>query len=247
MTRDLDPRPGLLLTLAFVVLFFLPLELYYLAAYLLAALLSLGGRFGFKGILTPLKAIAPILVLTLVLTPFFIPHGELLFDLGGPLRWTAAGLREALRMILRFSGVTCGIYRYFAAVNADDFVLTLRWYGLPFKASLVITMAVRYIPLMMNLQAHVREAHRLRLPADPAGGSPSFSHRWRRLLPELTSVLIQAIKGIPHLAMALETKGFGRTRARSAYRTLPAGPRLFRDFWIAAATLALLLLPLILI
>jgi energy-coupling factor transporter transmembrane protein EcfT len=54
-------------------------------------------------------------------------------------------------------------------------------------------------------------------------------------------VMIQAVKSIPVLAMALETRGIGRKNARSSFWELKKG-RAFRLDLLAAALISALLL-----
>ena len=51
-------------------------------------------------------------------------------------------------------------------------------------------------------------------------------------LPVLTSLLIEAVKGIPLLAMALESRGFGRRNPRTVYAELKKGRRLVVDMTV---------------
>jgi energy-coupling factor transporter transmembrane protein EcfT len=62
-------------------------------------------------------------------------------------------------------------------------------------------------------------------------------------MPLFTSILIEAIKGIPSLAMALESRGFGRRTARTSYAALPAASRFVADLAIALAVSAVLTVP----
>ena len=46
----------------------------------------------------------------------------------------------------------------------------------------------------------------------------------------MTSVFVQAVRTIPALAMALETRGFGRRTPRTEWRVFPPGRRLTVSF-----------------
>jgi energy-coupling factor transporter transmembrane protein EcfT len=54
------------------------------------------------------------------------------------------------------------------------------------------------------------------------------------------------VKGIPLLAMALESRGFGRRNARTAYAELKKGGVFARDAAVCLALTALFLCPLVL-
>jgi energy-coupling factor transport system permease protein len=119
-------------------------------------------------------------------------------------------------------------------------VLSLRWFGLPYAACLVMTITLRTIPSLAATWHNVVDAHRLRSGLDGR-------RRRRRIVetygPVLTSVLIEAVKGIPALAMALESRGFGRRNARTSYAELKKGRALVGDMLVLAAASAALLWP----
>jgi energy-coupling factor transporter transmembrane protein EcfT len=62
-------------------------------------------------------------------------------------------------------------------------------------------------------------------------------------MPLFTSILIEAIKGIPSLAMALESRGFGKKTPRTSYAVLPAANRFAADLAIALAVSAVFTVP----
>jgi energy-coupling factor transport system permease protein len=209
------------------VVFFLPLRLAHLGAYLAASVLLIGISLGVGELWRPIRTILPILVLVLVLTPPFHREGNPLI---GEFRLlTDQGLEEAIRLLMRFTGITLLFFAYLRTTDPDRLVLSLRWFGLPFGAALVISIAFQYIPNFRVLYDQVRDAHRLRqaaaIPGAAAGASrPSgLFRRLGRSIPALTSVLILSVRRIPVLAMALESRGVGRGNRRTAYRSLPSG------------------------
>jgi energy-coupling factor transporter transmembrane protein EcfT len=60
-------------------------------------------------------------------------------------------------------------------------------------------------------------------------------------LPVLTSVLIQAVKGMPVLAMVLESRGFGRVNPRTSFVELKKGRALAVDLAVSAVVSAVFL------
>ena len=149
---------------------------------------------------------------------------------------TVPGILEVARLVLRFTGITLVYFALLRASDPETLILALRWFGLPFAASLSIGIAFQYIPTLKDLYDQVQEAHRLRRAAGGAQARPARSLRRRlsRSLPVLTSVLILSIRRIPVLAMALEVRGVGRKNPRSSFRKLPAGFPLLRDSLISA-------------
>ena len=175
---------------------------------------------GPRELLPPLQAIAPVLVFICLLTPPFHRGGPGVFTMFGIVLLTADGLRETLAMLLRFLGITLGFFAVVRTVSLDDLVLSLRWFGLPYTFCLVVIVALRTMPSLASTWHNVLDAHRLR------SGPPATRQRKKIVetyLPVLTSLLIEAVKGIPVLAMALESRGFGRRNPRTVYAELKRG------------------------
>lgn len=73
----------------------------------------------------------------------------------------------------------------------------------------------------MSVYVNTVDAHKLRLTVNTKlPGRWNLAARFKSMLSVLTSVLIQAVKGIPVLAMALETRGFGRKTKHGCLRQM---------------------------
>jgi energy-coupling factor transport system permease protein len=152
---------------------------------------------------------------------------------------TSEGLSEAHRLLLRFTGLTLSFFIVFRTLDMNDLILALRWFGLPFRVALIIIVSLRFIPSLFVVYKNVQDAHTLRASRGKKAGF------FQRTLPVLTSVVIQAIRSIPSLAMALETRGFGRGGRRTEYRILPMGLGFGLSLAAAVLLTALLFLPLL--
>ena len=243
-----DPRAKIALLLVFLVLFFLPIRLRHLAGYLVFLAVLSAGFLGFSNTLRPFRLIAPILLLVLLLTPPFYREGRVLLAVRGLTVLSLPGLLVALRLIIRFSGITLIFYMFIGTTSPDDLILAFRWFRLPFNVSLVLSLALEYIPAIRTIYDQVQDAHRLRLAGvtygGGMGGKKSRVGLIRRLVeavPAMTSVLVLSVRRIPTLAMALECRGVGRSSRRSSYHALKTGAPLLRDFAVAAALVAALI------
>jgi energy-coupling factor transport system permease protein len=231
----LDPRPKLVLLILFIVIFFSESNLYLQAGFIGVLLISIGTNPGPSHILTPFRLIWPILLLTAVLTPPFNTTGEVLIAAGGRTILTDSGALAAARMILRFSGITSAFFLFFSTTQNNSLILALRSFGLPFGAALTVTIALRYIPDMFRVYNSITDAHKLRTAGTGSSRKKKgFRQRLSGLVPVLVSVLIQAVKGIPALSMALEVKGFGRANKRTTCIKLPAWGHIKTDLFSAA-------------
>jgi energy-coupling factor transport system permease protein len=145
---------------------------------------------------------------------------------------TEEGFRTTLSMLIRFTGLTLAFFAVFRSIELNELMAALRWFGLPFSLSLLVIIAFRSIPSLGVTFRNVQDAHRLR--AGPLPMRRGGRRRLAALLPVLTSVLIQAVKGMPVLAMVLESRGFGRSNPRTSHVRLKQGGALVADFLVAA-------------
>ncbi|MDC7126006.1 MAG: energy-coupling factor transporter transmembrane component T, partial [Spirochaetales bacterium] len=146
--------------------------------------------------------------------------GNVLLKAGTWLCITNDGLSLAGLLILRFCSITSVFYLFFSTTETVNFILALRSFGLPYKAALTITISLRYIPDMFVTYNRITEAHKLRSAGINSTAKKSFKNRFGKFFPVLISVLIHAVKNIPSLAMALDSKGFGRENSRTSCKSL---------------------------
>ncbi|MBR5017742.1 MAG: energy-coupling factor transporter transmembrane protein EcfT, partial [Spirochaetia bacterium] len=190
-----DPRLKLILMLLYTAAFFCPVSALRYGLLLIPVMASGFITCGWKPFLSVFKLILPILVLTAAVTPFF------------------SGLQETVRIILRFIGITALFFLYFKTTDPDEFIQTLRFFGMPYRIALVISISISYIPLLLDTYHDAEAAHKLRYTEScPSLNRWNFIARFRAMLPVLASVLIQAVKNIPTLAMALEIRGVGKAK-----------------------------------
>ena len=229
-----DPRARLLALLGFSACFLVPAEplalLLLAAACLAVAGVALGGRQA-AGLL---RGLAPALVFIALLTPPFTRGGTALVTVAGFPLLTTAGVRAVVVYVSRLSGIAAVFFTLLRTLRLEELVLALRWFGAPFPAALAVTVTFRYIPFLAGTWHEVKDAHRLR----GTGTGPG---------PVLTAVMVKAVKTIPTLAMALESRGFGRREHRTSLVALPPSRRFtlhaFAVAAVCAAILVLLLLP----
>lgn len=239
---NLDSRPKFIMLLSFVVLFLVESNIIVQAAMLSGLLLLIGVSLGFKRIFAPVKSILPIIILTALLTPPFNTGGNVLFSIGNRVLLSSQGLYLTAGLILRFTGITAAFYLFFSTTVTESFILALRAFGLPYRAALTVTISLRYIPDMFNTYRRISDAHKLRTAGiGNVSRKKGFRYRLNHLLPVLTSVLIQAVKSIPALAMALDSKGFGRTNPRTSCRKLPGWSSITGQLAACSALLVLLI------
>ncbi|HTP59222.1 MAG TPA: energy-coupling factor transporter transmembrane component T [Spirochaetia bacterium] len=254
--HSFDARAKLILLVPAVACFFLPVpfwtQLPALAGFGLLIIFSLGVSELWK----PLRAIGPVLILICVLTPPFTRNGVPLLSISGFPLVTSTGLQATLSTVTRFAGITLAFVAVFRSMEPEHLALALQWFGAPYTMALTFMLALRYIPSLGATWRNVQDAHKLRVaPRAPLGreppGRPRSARalparsptRWRDSLPVLTSVLIQAVKGIPALAVALECRGFGRRAPRTSLLALKTGKGFAGDLIVCLIAAILLVAP----
>jgi energy-coupling factor transport system permease protein len=181
-----------------------------------------------------------VLILICLLTPPFHPEGRVLLRVFSFPLVTTDGLRMTLTMVLRFTGISLAFFAAFRSIELNELTLALRWFGLPFSLCLVVIIAFRSIPSLGLTYRSVQDAHRLRAGPAPSGRGGRRG-RLSSFLPVLTSVLIQAVKSMPVLAMVLESRGFGRVNPRTSFVELKKGRALAADLAVSAVVSAVFL------
>jgi energy-coupling factor transport system permease protein len=233
-----DPRAKLAVLVVAAACFFLPFRIEVPLVYVAGLALLVAACLGVKELLKALLAIAPLIVVVAVLTPFLTRTGPVLWRPFGVPILTLDGLFQTARLLLRFTGITLAFFAVFRTIEVNDFVGSLRWFGLPFSASLVIVIALRFIPSLIDAYRSIQDAHELR-----SHGKMRF---FDRLLPRLTSIVIFAVKRMPTLAMVLESRGFGRRERRTDFRGMRSGVGLAVHLFAAVTISLALLTPLVL-
>jgi energy-coupling factor transport system permease protein len=244
--HSFDARAKLILLIPAVACFFLPVPFWAQLPAIVGISLLIALSLGVTELWKPLRAIGPVLILICILTPPFTREGTPLLRVCGFSLVTSAGVLAVASTVTRFVGITLAFVAVFRSVAPDHLALALRWFGAPYNFALMLIIALRYIPSLGATWRSVQEAHRLRAAVpDSQGRGPRAPRRprWGDYLPVLTSVLIQAVKGIPALAIALECRGFGRRTPRTSLVSLKKGKGFAIDMLMCVAAAVVLVSP----
>ncbi len=209
-----DPRIKTTVLLCMVIFFFLPVSIAAIFVIFTSLILIGINSLGSLRILQPFKMILPILIFVIILTPPFFKGGNIILMFNNIVFLTSEGVVQTIRLIFRFTGITISFYIFFSTTSINYFILTLEWFKLPYKAALIITIALRYIPSMVIIYNNIQDAHRLRTTNN---GKKHFWKKLNNVFPTLVSVLIHSIKSIPSLSMALELRGIGIETKRTQF------------------------------
>ncbi|WP_320128094.1 energy-coupling factor transporter transmembrane component T [uncultured Sphaerochaeta sp.] len=227
-----DPRAKIFLMVLFCIWFFMPITLSGLYVVVLLIIILGSLNTGFRQSAKTFKSILPMLIFMVIFVPFNVRDGQSLLSLGSFTLVTKEGALEAARLAGRFIGITYVCTLLFATTRMNEVMLALRWYRLPYKASLVVTLAFTYIPFIAESFSQISDSHKLR-EAEEGEGKKNIFARLTNLLPTLTSALVVALRSIPNLAMSLEQRGFGRKEKRSSYHSLQSYKHTFTQFVVS--------------
>ncbi len=111
----------------------------------------------------------------------------------------------------------CSSIFYFSHLTPDEMAAGFTRLGIPFPVAFSFSYAMRLFPLILSDAreiARIQESRGL----DLKSGSPLA--RFRKYIPLLTPIFLTTIRNTNHLAMALESRGFGRDRTRDGYLQL---------------------------
>ena len=197
----LDARPKIVFTMLMVVFPFFADAMLSMAVYaaipLMISLLSLGARETWANV----RRILPVFILMFLFVPFQSREAEALVTVAGFRLVTGKGLYEVYMIAMRFASIALVLECLLETSRNADIIKALRAFHMPYKASLALSMMLRFIPYLGGLFGEIRDSMSLRL---------SEGKRGYPILPSITALAVAAIRMIPESAAALEERGYGR-------------------------------------
>jgi energy-coupling factor transport system permease protein len=203
--HKLDPRVKLwALLLGFATAFLLPYVVVQSVLLLGLHLLLLASRVPWAALRRLWRQMALLVVLILVLQPFFAPSGAVLVAVG-PLRLTEGGLVQAALYATRVLVITFFVGALLFTTDQRAVVQACVRLGLPYTWGLTLSLMLRFLPAIQQLFVAVREAQAAR--GWVAEGN--LFRRFRAYLPVLVAVIIGTLRMSDRLALALAARGLG--------------------------------------
>ena len=220
-----------LLGLLWVLLaaFLLPAPVLVALAAATLLLTAVSGRL--PDVLRSLRIPAVLLASMLVVNALFFPGGRDVLVSLGPFAVTREGLEfgsvSAGRLLVAFIASIL----FLQATLPDDLLEALVARGASHRIAYVILSAMQTVPRLQATAATILEAQQAR----GLLVSGSFGRRLRALVPLVGPVMLGALVEVRERTFALEARGFGARRRRTAYRVV-ADPAI--DRWLRLATVA---------
>ena len=239
----LDPRVKLALALGAAVpmLLWESAVLLFTGTVLLHLLLRSLGGFAWRRLGEIWRALAPLLLLVLLLRPLFDRGGEPVLVAVGPVVLTLPAVLAALAAALRLVALALLALSWFATTSERALVQSLVRLGLPASIGLALAIGLRFVPVFAQTFATAAEALQTRGWVIPERGMA----RLRALLPVLSVALAATFRQAQQLAWVLTVRGVGAPGTRLRFGDL----QLRQRDWIVlvagmAVELAVLLLTL---
>ena len=196
---------------------------------LAAAVLLVAGSCGrLAGVLRSLRVPAILLASIVVVNALFFPGGRDVLASAGPFALTREGLEFGLVTAGRLLVVFLASILFLQTTLPDDLLEALVARGVSHRLAWVVLSAMQAVPRLQRIAHAVLEAQQTRglaLSGSPAG-------RVRSLVPLVGPVLVGALLEVRERTLALEARGFGARRGRTAYRVV-ADPPLDRGLRLA--------------
>ena len=211
--RRLDPRTKLA---ALGTTFVLALAFNHpavLAALVLLVLLA--GRISdvpWRGLAPFLAGSVWFLVLGILIWPLYVTGGPILFGIGSQ-SITLNGLLFGLAMGLRVALMVTAAGVWMMTTSPQKLTAGLLHMGLPYKAGVAMTAAIRFVPLLNAERATIAEAQQARA-LDLRRGNPLG--RAVKSVAIIGPLFIRAIDVAQGLALAMDARGFGAFDGRTS-------------------------------
>jgi len=174
--------------------------------------------------------IGPVFLFTVLLWTFFYP-----VQANEPVT-RAYAFRYGLGMAVKLETFILTGLVFLATTTVEEFAYALTRLGVPYRASFVLTLAFRLVPVFLEAALTVRDAQRCRGLDFSRGGIVTSIARY---VPVIVPVFIGGLRRADQMAFALEVRGFSSERVRS---TLPREGVDEFDLLLVGATLALAVL-----
>ena len=238
--RRLDPRTKLAALGATFVLalsFNHPLVLGVLVLLVLAA--GLYAQLEMRKLAPFLVGSLWFLVLGVVIWPVYVKGGPILFRPLG-IDVTVNGLLFGLAMGLRVALMVIAAGVWMMTTSPQKLTVGLLRMGLPHKAGIAMTAAIRFVPLLNAERVTIQEARQARA-LDLTKGDP-FT-RAVRSIAIIGPLFIRAIDVAQSLALAMDARGFGARDGRTSIIEVRASRV---DRWIMIGLLAVCIVAIVL-
>ena len=215
--EGLDPRTKLVLVLCLSSLGVFIQDISILAAVLgISAVLSAASGIRFFMMLKKFRRILWLFLAIAVIQSVFAPSGSILLSLGGIKVITAGGLYKGTAMMLRMSIVMVSA-TIMATSNSREIVQGLVQWKIPYEIAFMVSVAIRFLPLLTDEIKNVVTAVQLRgIELDKIPVRQRLKVYSYLIMPVVSGAIIKSRE----LATTMETRAFRAYPKRTSYMVL---------------------------
>ena len=170
-----------------------------------------------------LRRILLLIVFIIIFSPLQKRDGKALISIASVMLISYEGAISSAIILFKFIGISMMFSLLLETERIEDIVRALRFFKVPYSASLTISMTLSLIPALMYRYAEIKDAIALR---DRGRGKRGF------LMPSLVSLIVSAVKMIPQNASMLEERGFKGGEVTS-YKAFPMNGFIFTEMLLS--------------
>ena len=217
----LDPRTKLILVIVYIVALFTAKSYVSYAVVIVVFITCVAvSRIGIKSLVSGLKPILIIIIITAILNILFTRTGQVIFQIW-KITVTWDGVRIAVFMVVRLMLLIMGTFILTYTTSPISLTDGLERLLSPLKKikvpvhelAMMMSIALRFIPTLIEETDKIMSAQKARGANFETG---SLLDRARALLPLLVPLFVSAFRRADELAVAMESRcyhgGEGRTR-----------------------------------
>jgi len=212
----MDPRVKILGVLFLSALALIVANLYDLLLLLALILVLLAiGRATLRKMFYALKLVLRVMVLIVILWPFFNPVGEPVLFHYGIIKITEPGIVNGITVAVRIACLASVWYILMFTTAQRDLVRALVKMGLRFDFGLALSIALRFLPTFGAMVESIKDAQRARGMEFDKG---SIFKRSKNYVAVLVPTIVSALRTADTLSLALQSRAYGARRDRTYLR-----------------------------
>jgi energy-coupling factor transport system permease protein len=215
----LDPRTKLVW---YVLMIYFSLSSETVAQLCLVLLVSMMVALILTGSLKQYKVMIMILLLLgfqiTVVQLLFCREGVLLYQ-WGILKIYSQALPLAITGILKSILIVFASMQFFTSASPQDFTLMLMKFKIPYRFAMLVGLCVRFLPLMQAEYVSIIDSQRTR--------GLKMESAWdnlKAIIPTFMPFLYRAVRRSTETALAMELRGYGRSKTRTFSSSLAIQP-----------------------
>ena len=211
----LDPRTKLAW---YVLMIYLSLSMGTAVQLCLALVVCIMSSLILTGSLKQYKVMIIIILLlglqVLIIQLLFCREGVLLYQ-WGILKIYSEALPLAITGILKATLIVFASMQFFTSASAQDFTLMLIKFKIPYRYAMLVGLSVRFLPLMKAEYISIVDSQRTR-----GLKMESVWDNLKGVIPTFLPFLYRAVRRSTETALAMELRGYGRSKTRTFTSTL---------------------------